>query len=58
MSQYNIRNLKCDLEKNALNYLLEEKANYLLLILMIVECSWVLEEKKVCIQFLQRGGIV
>ena len=31
MSQYNIRNLKCDLEKNALNYLLEEKANYLLL---------------------------
>jgi len=31
MSQYNIRNLKFDLEKNALNYLLEEKANYLLL---------------------------
>ena len=31
MSQYNIRNLKLDLEKNALNYLLEEKANYLLL---------------------------
>lgn len=31
MSQYRIRNLKLDLEKAALNYLLEEKANYLLL---------------------------
>lgn len=31
MSQYNIRNLKLDLRKEALDYLLEEKAQYLLI---------------------------
>lgn len=31
MSQYSIRNLKLDLSKEALNYLLEEKADYLLI---------------------------
>lgn len=31
MSQYNIRNLKLDLRKDALDYLLEEKADYLLI---------------------------
>lgn len=31
MSPYNIRNLKLDLQKTALDYLLEKKADYLLL---------------------------
>ena len=31
MSQYSIRNLKLDLKKEALDYLLEEKANYILI---------------------------
>lgn len=31
MSQYNIRNLKLDLNKKAINYLLEEKADFLLI---------------------------
>ena len=56
MSQYNIRNLKLDLRKGALDYLLEEKAQYLLI--DPNDCRMQLGRGKCIHNFYSGGGIV